>query len=255
MKILWIICLLIMTSKLLAQSIFFEKKQIIDDSTFVKYQYYLINSFDTFYRLEIFRNDKLFLRSYSRELSPEKIEGVTIRYFPNKMIEGVGVFKNGYAEGQHFIFYEEGELHRIVNYQKGIYVGDYIEYYTNGNIKLQGKYDYFESDKLLPYYKTKVGVWKSYYENGQIKEEQSYYSKPLKREKNIQEEYTTSDGLFDDTKYFTETDLPHGILDESSYKRNVKHGRWNYWNEKGELIKVESYDKNKLLKKGESPQK
>ena len=91
-------------------------------------------------------------------------------------------------------------------------LGNYIEYYKNGNKKLEGQYD--NSGVVM----VRDGVWREYYENGKLKGEGEYKTTLI---------VPTGDGNF-------------GVEKE---RIEDKIGTWKYYSEEGELIRSENYSK------------
>jgi antitoxin component YwqK of YwqJK toxin-antitoxin module len=91
--------------------------------------------------------------------------------------------------------------------------GEYFEYHPNGEIKITG----FHNNNL-----NREGLWISYYENG-IKWSEAYYA----------------DGKRDGHSL---TFYPNGkIRYIGEYKADTKTGEWTFYDEEGNVTKVENY--------------
>ncbi len=116
----------------------------------------------------------------------------------------VKMFPNGTVEEKHFLD-TEGTVKKT------------IQYYKNGNIKIEGE---FNDDGK------REGMWKSYYENGQpwsIGEYQNGKQHGINR------------------VYF-----PNGsVRYEGNWENDLKTGTWNFYDEKGGLVKSEDNSMSK----------
>ncbi len=79
----------------------------------------------------------------------------------------------GYASGHYYLhciwYYPNGQLLKdVYYYDQGTPKNDYIEYYSNGEVKIDGTYGYGELSGK------KVGTWKFFYSNGKKKEMHKY---------------------------------------------------------------------------------
>jgi antitoxin component YwqK of YwqJK toxin-antitoxin module len=153
-------------------------------------------------------------------------------------------------------YYENGHLSQVLNFRNG---------------KLQGEYGLNDSLGIPiivgQFFKgAKVGVWAYYHSNGQLRSRGSYYPKVL---------------TFEWQGYFGEHDsiavygLDHIFIEKISYSserysyysppkelkgaesfssgalpscRYFKHGIWHYFNEEGDLVKTEKWDKGERVK-------
>lgn len=90
---------------------------------------------------------------------------------------------------------------------------EYIEYYDNGKIRMQGK---LVNGK-------REGLWKSYYENGALWST-GFYVNGKRQGLGIV--------LYNNGKKFM----------EGEYKNDKRFGKWIFYNEKGEVIKEEFFN-------------
>lgn len=65
---------------------------------------------------------------------------------------------------QKDVYFENGNLEKVIKYSENKITGNYLEYYENGKVKFQATY----KDGFLD------GVFKSYYQNGKIKSYNNY---------------------------------------------------------------------------------
>lgn len=128
-------------------------------------------------------------------------------------------FKNGYLDGYSYVYYGNGNLRSIVNYNKGYQNGNFIEFYENGSIKISGNY---KNGK-------KVGIWKYYYNNGYL-QAIGEYSMEIGLDTNKYNYY--SDICLTDNF----TDNKQNIFIDNS-ERQLKMGVWKFYNCDGILLK------------------
>ena len=90
--------------------------------------------------------------------------------------------------------------------------GNYSEFYPNGTVKIKGQF----KDGV------RTGLWIAYYDNGN-KWSENYYTKGKRNG------HTVSFYRNGAIRYVGE------------YKADKKVGKWKFYNEKGEFVKVENY--------------
>jgi hypothetical protein len=175
----------------------------------------------------------------------------------NNVIVAEGNYENDRAVGIWKDYYESGHIEIIAEYSsqngRSDYSGLYKDFFESGKIKTEGRYKIPESDSIecvdcydlvncLECYNSvnnrkiksttnwplKDGVWKEYYENGVLKTYGVYYF-GLHETRNINaiEGRTTKAG--------------------TSGCEYLKHKDWNYYDEKGKLIRTEYYYKGILV--------
>lgn len=109
---------------------------------------------------------------------------IEIKFEDSDDIKVIGYILKGLKSGEWYYFYENGNTEKIENYAYGELNGMYMSFYENGKIKEVGhmKYDKFE-DMWYTYYKNgnihtenhyylgkqDKGIWKEYYETGELK--------------------------------------------------------------------------------------
>lgn len=102
-----------------------------------------------------------------------------------------GIRKDYQKEGEWKSYYLNGKLFKVENYKQNELVGPYTEYFPSGTIKTQGNYKLFKvkkdsiykevTDKVIKKLKKgaflspkKSGVWKHYYPDGNLKNEEFF---------------------------------------------------------------------------------
>jgi hypothetical protein len=119
-------------------------------------------------------------------------------------------------------YYENGKLQKEYLIDGEFISGSYLSYFKNGNI-----------DEFYFCFKGhKVGAYMKFYED---KKKMIFgeYSLPEK----VPDYYEVSDTLKD-----------QNIVVYTQIFNDIKEGKWFYWNEKGELIKTETWEKGKLIR-------
>jgi antitoxin component YwqK of YwqJK toxin-antitoxin module len=94
--------------------------------------------------------------------------------------------------------------------------GEYIQYYKNGVTKMRGMMKDGKRD----------GLWKSFYENGSPWSETTF--------RNGMKEGKTTTWYENEKKRY-----------EGFYSGDKESGHWMFWDEKGNLVTEEDYDKKK----------
>ncbi len=171
----------------------------------------------------------------------EKVEELTkteIRkdYYPSGQVKTVACYKDGVHEGVVKEYSEDGQIEKAFIYKNGVVIGEGLltekgekdnywkEYYDDGKLKAEGKYDrdkrigewkfYHENGNLEQIGKYNEegkyhGEWKWFYENGNLLREESYYN-------------GFADGLM------TEYDENRNIIAQGDYIEGLENGFWIY---------------------------
>lgn len=183
-------------------------------------------------------------------------------YRKDKMTNNVteGKFFNGQFAGQ-WKSYVNGKLYDITGYRRDKNNKLYINFKKNGDVNFisyrkdngvsHGLYIDFDDSsnvKEIGHYDNgcKIGEW-LYYKNGRLESKGTYYP-----------DYLQLKSFDSDTLYLVNKDK---ILAEKLYPPEVtktfvindqvlylKDGKWEYYNTEGKLIRVEFYEKGKLIK-------
>lgn len=93
-------------------------------------------------------------------------------YYPSGRLLSIIHYNDGVRNGPTKYFYDWGawSLKSEVNYKNGKLIGTFKSYNKEGQLIEEGKYKY--SDDWI--YSRKDGVWKTYYETGELKTEITY---------------------------------------------------------------------------------
>lgn len=216
------------------RNLFYQEKDSFSN-TIIEYKYYLGKTKpDTIYYFEIFRNFILSSRGYINSIKRPCIlckVGVHQVYYPSGDLYSIGIYDaSGFKDSTWKYYYEENVLSKEVTYSNNMIIGNYKEYYENGKTKSEGEYTIYEKNIINTDFSSKFDVWKYYYPSGRLRRQECYLNKATKR-------VNTQDVML----------LSDGTIDTSMYLRNIKNGEWRYWSKAGKLIKIEIYDKDKLI--------
>ncbi|WP_294613474.1 toxin-antitoxin system YwqK family antitoxin [uncultured Gilliamella sp.] len=169
-------------------------------------------------------------------------------------------------DGVHRVWYDNGQLKYIENYNKGIKEGLFQNWYPNGKLELEEVYknnklissiqwnkdgikkseEFYNSDGL------KEGEWKTWYDNGQL--EDIYTYKDNKVDGLIQRWY--QNGQLRQEAFYKQGKnegvakiwYENGKLaSEKNYKDNVLSGSYTNWNEDGQIETIAEYDQGNLI--------
>lgn len=141
-----------------------------------------------------------------------------------------------------------GDIAYIVNRKNELLHGTFTEYFCNGNIKRCGEF----------YNSFRVGTWHEYYENGGLKSEQKFKISKNDSLYNWENKHSDSLKVFSLTVIFgTFNNLeplpevkncelinsgPQSFCKDEMYGyEGIKTGTWRFFNQKGALIKTETY--------------
>lgn len=158
------------------------------------------------------------------ELQPdaEEIAKLQIRneYYPDGKIKVSAMFRNDKAEGMKREYKPDGSIERSEMYHNGILTGEGLmlddgskdgpwkEYYSDGTLKAEGRYDAGKQ----------VGEWKYYYSGGKISQTARF----------------TKSGKADGTwKWFYEDGK---LLREENFRNGLRDGTLSEYDEDGKLI-------------------
>lgn len=176
-------------------------------------------------------------------------QGQFICYVPYKngrIKRAEGNYINGQRQGEVTYFYETGEILFTQIYTDDKENGLRKEFYKNGQLKEIGFQNQSIQDSVWAFYnrdgllEKKVTYEKNrrkhlveFYPNGKIKSEGSFtqIKAPPQKEKTVKQQTTRR------------TTKRSGSL-------TVKNGEWTYFNNKGNIIKRETYSNGKLTKNG-----
>ncbi|MCF8369530.1 MAG: hypothetical protein K9G76_10845 [Bacteroidales bacterium] len=178
-----------------------------------------------------------------------------------------GHFKDDQPIGKFIYYYPDGKTKAIANFSdNGKYSQTTTLHYT-GNIMTEGFYKEKEKDSLWKYYNMdgtilkkefyrdnkKNGVWETYYENGQVSElttwENDLKNGPWKQFFSDGQVKTQGSYNMDEKEGIFEIFYPDGRLRiYGIYHQSERIGKWQYMNEKSQIVKIEYYEEGKLVK-------
>jgi hypothetical protein len=127
----------------------------------------------------------------------------------------VSNFVKGKLNGLYLIYFPDNKLKQLCHYKDNFHHGKFQEFYTNGNIQIEGTYDWG----------CKTGQWSMFYENGEKKESGTYV-----------QIRATPDNMW-----------AYGVKSCSTDFFPIKDGCWTYWNDDGTWKKKEVYEYGKLV--------
>lgn len=165
-----------------------------------------------------------------------------------------GYYKNDEKTGEWKEYYQYPEIKSIKNYKHNLLNGFFEEYFNNGQVKATGEY----KDDI------RQGVWAEYYKNGNMKSRGEYFTDVLfikydgKEKVVFKNKSGTVLRLADYTLELLDS-LEVKYKNEISFKSDgafsindyYKHGKWEYWNEEGKLIREEIYYRGDLVETNE----
>jgi antitoxin component YwqK of YwqJK toxin-antitoxin module len=153
-------------------------------------------------------------------------------YHMNKQLEQIGKYdKKGKATGNWRWYYDNGLLRRDENLFEGLYEGDYVEYFTDSTVLLEGTYvdnikeghwieshnGYKEEGDYLD--GVREGIWKHYYPGDVLKFEGNFID-------------GTPDGLH---KWYYKNGK---VSVQGKYVMGMKEGDWKYYTEEGKTYLI-----------------
>lgn len=175
-----------------------------------------------------------------------------VEIWSKKYLKSVATFNEDATEFSAVYYFDESDqiwlmfshLSYKLEYEHSGYIGEYKEYYKNGNLRLEGEYKNG----------CRVGQWRSYHENGKLESLGNYVASytslqcPLYTDGKVH--YIFSNSRTKDTlefiedgdgwngnremkdKYEMERD---GVQSCSGHFYYHRHGWWDYYNDKGEI--------------------
>ena len=177
--------------------------------------------------------------SDSFKLVNDKIEGLRTEYYPNGAKSSEVYYKNDMLDGTYKVWYQNGNLEIERNYMAGKQVGKFAEYYSNGILSYDGELD--ETGKQngtasVYDYDTKKYEQKDY-KKGELIEIRSYnkkgevFYKASKKGKKL-----------DFVAYYSNGNK----RSEGVYLEDVRIGKWEYFDQYGNLESIENYENGYL---------
>ncbi len=179
----------------------------------------------------------------------------------------IGEYISGKPVGQFTYFYPNGKTKAVVIHEPGGRVTRVTNYHANGNLLARGKYfdqkkdstwQYFnEEDGLLSAEEqyeqgVKVGVWKTYYPEGNVAEELTYRNDKMQgpcvqyfTDGSVKLKCNYADDKLDGL--YVIYHLKGTVEVSGTFSRNMKNGAWVYLHENGELEKREEYENGRMV--------
>mgnify|MGYP001799337769 CR=1 FL=1 len=170
-------------------------------------------------------------------------------------------FENYFQTGKWTSYYPNGQTGQVIHFQNGRVDGNYQLFDTNGTVLVAGRFDL----------DAKVGEWSYYHPNGKMQAQGSYFPdvriyRPLAfinkdstavYGRNRQLLNTYGDGSDELSQLLRDLEFPDRTAIQPGpplpYCQYFKTGQWRYWNEQGQLIRVEYWKEGQLEKKEEMP--
>jgi len=188
---------------------------------------------DSLYKKKRFNSDSILIENgYSKSIDINGRYNVCKFYYDSGELKMVGSFNyKKQPNGLFKYYYLNGNIAKVDSFVQGNKKGEAINYYENGQVESKGNYNtlLWEGSSV----ESKIGKWVYYYENGNKKAEGCFYFKKV----------LFKEDLFENPSKYVE-DVPVYY----SWKKDVKHGKWRYWGETGNLVLIEKYRLGKLIK-------
>lgn len=173
--------------------------------------------------------------SHNRRIGP------WLYYFKNGSIEQKGNFRSGVPDGEWTFYFEDGKVKRIENYYIGREEGEFVEYDENGIIVAKGSYrdgkkegpwyynyyDHYEEGNYKNNYRSDKWIYK--YSNGNLYFEGNF----LEGNEDGKHVYYYKNKKIKEIRYYL-------------FGRKIKN--WEYYDYYGSLIKILTFDNDKLVK-------
>ncbi len=209
----------------------------VNDSIRMVYKLSNTNEQDTVYERKMYKNDTLVEQLY---LKNNQMVGLYYSFYDNgeRLMEGL-YDKKGKATGIWRRYHLGGNKASELNYVDGALNGKATFYYPNGKLKEFGhfkaeRYNFMISGMNVPHLvESRVGLWEYYHKDGGIKAKGEFWFDEIPM-RSPQEMMDAMESM--ETGEFVKP-----------WKVDLKHGKWQYWNKAGKLIKEEIYDKGELV--------
>jgi len=157
--------------------------------------------------------------------------GLYYTYYPSANASSKGNVVNDEFDGKLIRNYKSGVRMNVINFSNGKLNGEWITYREEPQLRIWTKGDYYEN--------AKIGTWKEYYSNSQIKEEGAFNA-------DLKAVYITDENINSLQTLYPDIELKYYQM--AQFPLNFKSGCWKYYSEKGELTKTEYYEKGQLIK-------
>ncbi len=166
------------------------------------------------------KNEFGYTIKYTRSKTDYAKQGKYVSLFPNGTPYEEASYENDVLHGERKLYYENGNVEVIENYNMGNFTSPYKSFYEDGTLKQEGAYDN----------NVATGQWKKYYANGQLMENVTL----VENEENgpFEEFYENGNKKAVGTYNGFDTDM----------NRPREHGLLSLYNEEGTLIKKMNCD-------------
>lgn len=170
----------------------------------------------------------------------KKRNGISTWYHPNGQIQLVTSYKNDVLDGKLQRFFYNGSLQLLENYKEGILHGEKKSWDEKGHLnysanydhgKLHGEYNVFYPDELIQI--------EGNYKQGNYHGKWVYYS--------ISGQIVGEGEFINGNGSQTEYNLDGSVKKTTQYKENLKDGLEYIFNNKGDTITTNKYQKGKLI--------
>ncbi len=196
---------------------------IVHESDTSRFEYRMYSSSDSLTELSYYRYDILLERM---RLNGVVRNGEYSAFFEDGKLSVNGFYNSkGLKDGTWKHFYPSGILSCIYNFIDGNMQGDAVCFFQNGLEKSRGKCISVQNKEAIdglssePAEEVKVGEWKYYYDNGQLKNEGNYFN------------YSNNSG---------------SVLERNNSEKSLKHGKWIHFDREGNFIKTEIFNMGEL---------
>ena len=226
----------------------------------------LINQDDLVYAYDI-DNPSVKSSFYCKGIAEDyTFDGAYDEYYINNNIKSTGIYKNGIKFSYWKEYYEDETLKSQIVFDD-VGSGKYESYLKSGEISSVGSYkNYLRDGKWITYYSDGGVEWILFFLNDKINPNKlcsNWYQNGYKRIEGYLVLY--NDDIIWDGKYIEYYDngiiylngnfsfnkktgtwleyYPNRVLkSQGDYSEDKVVGKWNYFNDKGDLIKTESYE-------------
>lgn len=169
----------------------------------------------------------------------DQIEGLRTKYYPNGAKMSEVNYKNDFIDGTSKSWFINGKLEEEKNYKEGKQIGKFAEYYSNGNLSFGGELDETgkQNGTSISYDYDGVKYEEQDFKKGELIEIRSYNKKG-----EIIHKSSKKGKKLDFVAHY-----PNGNKrSEGVYEEDVRVGKWTYYDKKGNIESVESYENGYL---------
>lgn len=162
------------------------------------------------------------------KIDSSKTDGTWIQFYPDNKVAKIFELYNNKADGEWKVFYKSGTVKEEGSYKEWFPEGKWEYYFPSGSLKaveyhtgIERVFWYGDGERLVTF----TGKQTYYYENGRI-EKTLYFTDESERTGKWKDYYE------------------NGILKrQREFKNGIEHGYFKNWDESGNLISYQKYDK------------